>query len=1116
MTIADKLSFSKTALRNYVKEVEKLYDSGVANEESYYHLFRDLLANYFSGDEFEVRIVPKAEETKDKPDFIVFMDEIPIIHIEAKNPYDKIEKWLVSDTTNRLFDQVYRFRGKEDNNIPVIVSDFIHIWVIDKDSPNSRDSDHQVKTKIKLIDDSETSWKLFSGVKSKLESALNYSCEDLVLSITRVSSMIPHLVKYAKMLRDEIIKIFKENSNPMKTYLESIRNDFLDSIFSSDKEKKSQEFADLIAQTLVYGGFIAWMRFCKDGNDSNDFLFSKASKYLPYGTFTFKLFVDISTKSTPEIQEKIIAKVERVFKSSQFEKIAKNMENLMITFYSDFLWQYDPEIAKDRGIVYTPRPIVNFIVRGIDYFLKKYFNISDGIISPNVNFLDPAAGTMGFPCEIIRLSKDFFMQKYKKQPGRLSSEFSNWGKNLFLKNTFAFEILMGPYVLGHLRTNMLLDELGANLDPSVNRIQLYLFNTLMELQTTLADFRNPAIGQEIIEALNIRNNKQILVVLSNPPYNVSSQNKFDWIEKKINFDDKSFKKKTDQEILEIKKKENDYFWDLQREGTKEISGYKAIQDDYVKFIRFAQWKIKKNESGIIGFITNRSFIDKLIFRGMRSSLMNDFDKIYIIDLHGDARDGIPIYYKRKGIKKDENVFGIKPGVAISFFMRTRDHIDNHCDIYYCESWGSKSQKFQFLEGDIDSLKFNDISNRLDYEFSIDHFDLRSKYVSFIYLIEIFKRNICGCITGNDDFISDISKGALESKIKDFFDGKIIPQAKSVDYENAKQKTTKEESLKRIIKWTHRGFDTRYICYNPYLLMRHGYSLLQYSLPSQNSVTMIIERQYNTKNSIGSSVFVTDSVFSHKCNEGASGAGGYAFPLKINEPDTDDNFLNPKPAIHSNINPEFKSRLNYSDQISDEQIFSYIYGILYSPTYRERYYLGLMEDYPRIPFPDVLEIFLEMSNHGRRLIELHLLKGDLDDTRFDMSLSTDYKIYNIRRNDKDENGNQIPDTYDPATQKIYFKKRKKSQIGAEKNGDQLDNITWIGGITQEMWDFEIGGRQQLKEWLYARRYSEERKSNTIQRPLNRDELKYFLKMCDAIRKTIDLLPELETVYQKIDP
>jgi hypothetical protein len=291
MTVVDQLSFSKNALNQYAQQIGNLIDSEVANEESFYADFRDLLKDFFKTDEFEIIVVPKSEETSDKPDFIVYMDNIPIIHIEGKNPYDPIDKWLLADTSNRLFDQVYRFRGRELNNIPVIITDFIHIWIIDKDSPNSKDSDHQVKTKLKLIDDSQSTWKAMSGIKQKFESMLNYVCEDIVLSISKVSSMIPLLVKYAKMLRDKIIELFKQKSNPMKVYLESMRNDFLDSIFSSDKEKKSQEFADLVAQTLIYGGFIAWMRFCKEGNDPEDFSFNICSRYLPYGSFTFNLFI---------------------------------------------------------------------------------------------------------------------------------------------------------------------------------------------------------------------------------------------------------------------------------------------------------------------------------------------------------------------------------------------------------------------------------------------------------------------------------------------------------------------------------------------------------------------------------------------------------------------------------------------------------------------------------------------------------------------------------------------------------------------------------------------------------------------------------------------------------
>lgn len=1115
MTVTDQLTFSKNALNKYAQKIGALIDQEVATEESFYPDFRDLLKNYFSSNEFEVISVPKAESTEDKPDFIIYMDNIPIINIEAKNPYDPIDKWILATSKNRLFEQIYRYRGREISSIPVIITDFLHIWVIDNDSPNSMDSDHLVKYKFKIVDDRNSTWKSFTNAKKNFEGALNYACENIVISITKVSSMIPHLVKYAKKLKNKIIEVFNEATNPMKTYLESIRNDFLKSIFSSDKEKKSQEFADLFSQTLIYGGFIAWMRFCKDGNNSQDFAFNIATKYLPYGTFICSIFSEISVKLSPEVQNKIISKIERIFQSSNFERITENTETLMITFYSDFLQLYDPEMAKDRGIVYTPHPIVNFITRGVDYFIKKYFNKNDGLASEDIYFLDPAAGTMAFPVEILRLVKEYFEKKYSKQPGRILNEFNEWVQNQFLNNVYAFEILMAPYVLGHFRINMVLEDLGTKFNPQKNRVKLFLFNTLMELQTTLQDFRNPAIGEEIVEALNIRNKQRVLVILSNPPYNVSSQNKFEWIENKI----------------------EDYKKDIQREGTKEITGLTSLQDDYVKFIRFAQWKIKKNGNGIVAYITNNFYLDGLQFRGMRSSLRKDFDKIWIINLHGDARKGIPYKIKEKGFTKDENVFDITVGVAIVFLIRTKNHSDEECEIKYIEKWGRKDGKFEFLYNSMNDLEFKEVSERIDYQFCPDYFERRIIYQKFSYFLDVFKQNISGIKTGHDHEIMAITREETERKIKVLFDKYLNPPNKpKISWNPIKILETNEDiSIEAIIEWNWRGLDKRYISYNPIIMQSHRFSLLQYLLQEQDNICLIINRQ--SRGCKGdSSALITNTIFDNVCNEGSSGLHSYAFPLRIfdygiaTEEENEKRFLEnskfyqlgfddykPKRAIHSNIREEFKSNLEYGNEVSNEKIFNYIYGVLYSPTYRDRYYLGLQEDYPRIPFPDDKEIFLEVAKLGKRLAKLHLFRAeDIDHTQFQMSESIDYRIHYVRRNDKDDQGMQIPDTYDPITKKIYFKKRTKNQKGKEKEGDLLNEITWIAGITQKMWDFEIGGRQQLKEWLYARRYSTEDKKNYILRPLNNEELEYFLKMCDVIKKTIELLPEIDKVYKKIDP
>ncbi len=1065
----DQLTFSKNALSEYAKKIGKLIDEGKATEESYYSDFKILLKDYFNSEEFEVIIVPKSEGTDDKPDFIIYMDGIPIIHIEAKKPNDPIDRWLLVASKNRFHDQIYRYRGREKGAIPVMVTDFLTIWVIDKESNNEKEKDHEVKYKLRIINEDISVWKPSSSAKKNFEEAMSYLCEDIVISISKVSSMIPHLVKYAKKLRDKIINVFKVPLNPMKIYFENIRNDFLESIFSSDKEKKSAEFADLVAQTIVYGGFIAWMRFCKDGNDSRDFVFSLATNYLPFGTFIYSLFAEFLVKLSPEIKKSTIKKIEIIFQSTEYEKIIENTETLMVTFYSDFLQKYDPEMAKNRGIVYTPIPIVNYMIRAVHYFLNLYFNKDSGILNDEINYLDPAAGTLTYPIEILRLAKNEIEKKYSKQPGRVINEFNNWVHSLFLKNTYAFEILMAPYVLGHFRMNMVLNDLGAKFNPQNDKVNLYLFNTLMSSQTTINDFRNKSIGEEIVSALRIRKNQEILVILSNPPYNVSSQNKIDWIEKKMDL----------------------YKQDLDERNIKPLS------DDYIKFIRFAQWKLcenKNSQKGIIAYITNNTYLDGRIFRVMRKSLCKSFDYIYITNLHGNSRKG-----------ETGNPFDIRVGVSIVFFIRLEEHSDDRIEIFYKSIDNpNKYEKFNELEKPFDLIHFKplDVTEQNYFVPMEREPEMVEKYKNFLGIEDIFINYSIGIQTHHDDFLIHTDKDVLIERLKLFFNqehNKLkklnieLNPSKTWNPESVRIKSDYEKAIKTINSVSYRGFDERNLIFDNNFVERGRTSFMDNI--KKNNYTICTTKQL--MNPSFNHIFITNKPFDGCVLSTKSKEATYGFPLEFNN---GTNIQLPK--------LEF--------DIKEGDLFYYIYAIINSKIYQNRYSSFLAKDFPKIPLPKKEENLLLMAKMGKKFTELHLLNAeDLDTTQFPMSKSSDYKIYYVRSRDK-KDGTQIPDTYDPSTQKIYFKKRTKTQIKAENEGDLLEDITWIGGITQEMWDFEIGGRQQLKEWLYVRQYSKEIQKNRINRPLNTEELEYFLKMCDAIKKTIELLPELDKVYKKIDP
>ena len=293
---------------------------------------------------------------------------------------------------------------------------------------------------------------------------------------------------------------------------------------------------------------------------------------------------------------------------------------------------------------YTPEPVVKYIVRAIHDLLKTHFDLQDGLASKDVTLLDPAGGTLTFPAEAIKLAVEEYTTKYG-DAGK-----TKLIKNQILKNFYAFELMMAPYAIGHIKISFLLEELGYTMQDD-DRFKLYLTNTLdMEdlKQTEIPGLES--LSDENHLAGQIKQKEPILVILGNPPYSGHSANSNDWTERLLKED--------------MDGATGYYTVDGKPLGEKNP---KWLQDDYVKFLRFAQWKIHKAGQGIVGMITNHSYLDNPTFRGMRQSLMNTYNEIYIIDLHGNAlrKETTP------DGGKDENVFDIRQGTAIAIFVKTK-------------------------------------------------------------------------------------------------------------------------------------------------------------------------------------------------------------------------------------------------------------------------------------------------------------------------------------------------------------------------------------------------------------------------------------------------------------
>src|SRR5665648_180281 len=390
----------------------------------------------------------------------------------------------------------------------------------------------------------------------------------------------------------------------------------------------------------------------------------------------------------------------------------------VIHFYEDFLKEYDPELRKKMGAYYTPLPVVNFIIRSVDYILQKEFNLPNGLADtsklPNskhrVQILDPAVGTGTFISATIRT----IYERLKKQ-GQVG-RWPSYVHNDLLPRLHGFELMMAPYTIAHLKLSLAFKKTG--FWKFHRRLGIYLTNSLeqSEAQQNLLSFGfAESIAEEAREADKIKRETPIMVIIGNPPYSISSQNKSKW-------------------ILQLIK---DYKTGL---NERKIN----LDDDYIKFIRFAEHFIEKNKSGIVAMITNNSFIDGITHRQMRKHLLETFDDIYILDLHGNSKKK----EKAPNGGKDENIFNIQIGVSINIFVRKNERKEKLGTVYHAELYGKREDKFKALnESDIGTIKWQKLNYKEPYYFFVPK-DFRLESEPLFSLLDLFKNCSIGIVFGD--------------------------------------------------------------------------------------------------------------------------------------------------------------------------------------------------------------------------------------------------------------------------------------------------------------------------------------------------------------------------------
>lgn len=494
--------------------------------------------------------------------------------------------------------------------------------------------------------------------------------------ITTAKELAQKLAEVSRRIERVIPDVYRAEPNDgyLRGLLRSFQKELLPTLKLEPDNEKDYSFADIYAQTIAYGLFTARVfsytideRRRRDEADparkETDFNREDAWELLPEtNPFLRRLFRDVSkavgeydrgaaSDESPVIADELIdaiAEVVSILRAAKMDAILEdfrakmNREDIVIRFYEDFLAAYKPQMRERRGVYYTPEPVVSYMVRSVDILLKEKFNKPLGLADPEVMILDPACGTGTFLLWIFQeIYRKFQENSELLTVGLDDQSWSGYVKERLLPRIFGFELLMAPYAIAHLKLGLFLEETGYEFS-SGKRLGVYLTNTLDEALQKSESLFEEFIAEESDQAAEIKRYKPVMVVVGNPPYSVNSANKSEWITKLV--------------------KDAYYPKDDMKEQNP-----KMLLDDYVKFIRFAQWRINETQQGILAFITNHGYLDNPTFRGMRTSLEQAFDQIYVMDLHGNT--------KRKEVSpngdKDENVFDIQQGVSITFMLKQK-------------------------------------------------------------------------------------------------------------------------------------------------------------------------------------------------------------------------------------------------------------------------------------------------------------------------------------------------------------------------------------------------------------------------------------------------------------
>ncbi|MEO6812824.1 MAG: type ISP restriction/modification enzyme, partial [Ginsengibacter sp.] len=981
-------------ISQYLEKINTRFKTGISREHTYRGDLQTLLENIV----IDVLVTNEpARIACGAPDYILTKKDIPVGYIEAKDIGVDLK-------SKSLKEQFVRYRAALDN---LIITDYLdfHFYV-----------NGELKTTIQIAEIKDGQIVPLPENFASFETLIKDFCLHIGQTIKSSKKLAEMMAAKAKLLADVIEKAINSDEETQEnSSIKEQMNAFKEILIHDIKAK---EFADIYAQTIAYGMFSARLH----DPSLPTFTRQEAAELIPKtNPFLRKLFQYIAGYDLDSRLIWIVDSLADIFRATDIKALLKNFgkatqtHDPIIHFYETFLSEYDPKLRKARGVWYTPEPVVNFIVRAVDDILKTEFDLPQGLADTSktrikiatqnfdkktgkyveeerevhkVQILDPATGTGTFLAEVVK-------HIYKNFEGQ-QGIWSNYLENHLIPRLNGFELLMASYAMAHLKLDLLMTETGYKPTRD-QRFRIYLTNSLEEHHADTGALFANWLSTEANEANHIKRDTPVMVVMGNPPYSGESANKGEWIMK----------------LMEDYKKEPGG-----KEKLKERNP-KWINDDYVKFIRYGQRFIEKNGSGILAFINPHGFLDNPTFRGMRWNLLKTYDKIYTIDLHGNSKkketapDG----------SVDENVFDIQQGVSINLFVKTGKQKRNEfAQVFHFDLFGKREVKYDFLnENSIKSIPYKEIFNKASMYFMVQKdFDVEEVYNKGFNITELFPLNSVGVVTARDNFTIHDSKEELKSTIEDFLnlDDEVArlkfnlgKDVRDWQVNFAKKDLNKYYPEKgNFVKISYRPFDDKWTYYTGKSKGFHCYprnEVMKHFLNGKG-LGLVFEKIMMNKVKDYKDIFITKGIY----DAHFIGSASYSFPLYLYREIEDKLYIGTSITRTPNLNPEIVNQIARnlglrftnekeeledipenaspvcyanSDEVTEDfkiekptptfapiDILDYIYAVLHSPTYREKYKEFLKIDFPRVPYPEDTTTFWKLVKLGGELRQIHLL------------------------------------------------------------------------------------------------------------------------------------------------